>query len=161
MERKLSMITIFLLMLVTGVFWGTWFTLTRSLENFAAPEFIHIGKTIISNIAWPMRILMPMTIFGIGISVYRYQPKRNHNFYWGLGSLVLIVGVLLITLIVLVPIDNDLKTWTTATIPSNFEEIREKWKTYHAYRTFLCLGSFACFLIFAIPKTDHKTLGNP
>jgi hypothetical protein len=53
---------IFLLALVAGVFWGTWFTLTRSIDTFSAAEFIHIGKTIIANVAWPMRILMPACI---------------------------------------------------------------------------------------------------
>jgi len=38
--------SLFLLMLITGVFWGTWFTLTRSIESFPAEEFIHIGKVI-------------------------------------------------------------------------------------------------------------------
>jgi hypothetical protein len=53
---------LFLLALVMGVFWGTWFTLTRSIETFSADEFIHIGQTIITNVAWPMRILMPAYI---------------------------------------------------------------------------------------------------
>ncbi len=36
MKSKLvHFIALFLLMLVTGVFWGTWFTLTRSIEAFS------------------------------------------------------------------------------------------------------------------------------
>ena len=40
-------------MLITGVFWGTWFTLTRSIESFSSEEFVHIGKVIIANVAVP------------------------------------------------------------------------------------------------------------
>ena len=43
-QKPVAFITVMLLMLVTGVFWGTWFTLTRSLEGFSAGEFIYIGK---------------------------------------------------------------------------------------------------------------------
>jgi hypothetical protein len=51
MTSKLTNFTaLFLLMLVTDVFWVTSFTLTRSIETFSAAEFIHIGKTIIANV---------------------------------------------------------------------------------------------------------------
>jgi hypothetical protein len=55
-------ITIALLpaILVTGIFWSTWFT--RSIDIFPADNFIRIGKNIINNVAWPMRILMPATL---------------------------------------------------------------------------------------------------
>ncbi|HET7178712.1 MAG TPA: hypothetical protein VFI14_03270, partial [Chryseosolibacter sp.] len=76
----LYLVTLFLLMLVTGVFWGTWFTLTRSLESFSSDEFTHIGKVIIANVAWPMRILMPATILGMILSLLFYDTKRSVPF---------------------------------------------------------------------------------
>jgi hypothetical protein len=57
--RVVQFTGLMLVALVTGVFWGTWFTLTRSLETFGPGEFLHIGQTIIANVAVPMRILMP------------------------------------------------------------------------------------------------------
>jgi hypothetical protein len=40
MTLKLAnFVALFLLALVTGVFWGTWFTLTRSIETFSPAEF--------------------------------------------------------------------------------------------------------------------------
>ena len=66
MKQKIPEFTgLMLAALVTGVFWGTWFTLTRSLENFSQAKFIHIGKIIISNVALPMRILIPTTLLVI------------------------------------------------------------------------------------------------
>ena len=44
-NRIVQFAGIMLAALVTGVFWGTWFTLTRSLDSFSAAEFLHIGKT--------------------------------------------------------------------------------------------------------------------
>ena len=154
----LNGVALYLLMLITGVFWGTWFTLTRSLSEFPPNEFIHIGKAIIANVAIPMRILMPAGILGVAISVWLKRKSDQGRFYLGVLSLILIIAVLLITLLVLVPIDNDIKTWTESTVPSDFESIRVKWKSYHAARTFLSLASFACFTAFLLMKDKSSAL---
>jgi hypothetical protein len=109
---------LFLLALVTGIFWGTWFTLTRSIETFSAAEFIHIGKTIVANVAWPMRILMPSCILLMILSAWFHPEKRSPGFYFTLAACVLIIIALLITLLVEVPIDDQIKTWTASTIPA-------------------------------------------
>jgi uncharacterized membrane protein len=60
-----------------------------------------------------------------------------------LAALVLMVAVLVITLAVEVPIDNLIATWTEATLPSDWEQIRARWATFHTLRTFLSLGAVA------------------
>lgn len=84
------------------------------------------------------------------LSLWIYKRKRTTSFYIGIVSVILIIATLLITLLVLVPIDNDIKVWTAATIPVDFEAIRHTWKTYHAIRTFLSLASFLCFSLFVL-----------
>ncbi len=144
---------LFLLALVTGVFWGTWFTLTRSIETFSAAEFIHIGKTIIANVAWPMRILMPSCILLMILSAWFHPEKRSPGFYFSLAACVLIIIALLITLLVEVPIDNQIKTWTASTVPSDWEAIRERWQLFHTARTFISLASFGSLaLAIVLPK---------
>ena len=78
-SKIIDFAALFLLALVTGVFWETWFTLTRSIETFSAAEFIHIGKTIIANVAVPMRILMrgSFNIGAGGVKRSRYNPERS------------------------------------------------------------------------------------
>jgi uncharacterized membrane protein len=143
--RFVGFIALILLMLVTGVFWGTWFTLTRSLEDFSGAEFIHIGKVIIGNVAVPMRILMPGCILFMALSSWFYEPKQSSPFYFNVLSLVLIIITLLITLLMLVPIDNEIKRWTISKLPGNWESIRSRWQFYHSVRTFTSLASFGCF----------------
>jgi uncharacterized membrane protein len=146
----LEFITIFLLMLVTGVFWGTWFTLTRSINNFSSEEFIHIGKTIISNVAVPMRIIMPSSILFVFLSIWFYSDKDSTGFYLILISLLLIITSLLITVLIEVPIDNRIKEWKPETIPSDWHSIRKRWEIFHTIRTFTSIGSFAAYLIAAL-----------
>ena len=153
--KFISLAALFFLMLITGVFWGTWFTLTRSIESFSAEEFIHIGQVIISNVAAPMRLIMPLGIILMFLSLWPERNKKTTPYIMGWIGCILIVAVLLITLIVLVPIDNDIKEWTASTIPSGFADIRHKWNLYHTIRTVASLVSFACFSIFIL-FTDEK-----
>jgi uncharacterized membrane protein len=150
--KFIGFIALFLLLLVTGVFWGTWFTLTRSLEDFSGGEFIHIGKVIIANVAVPMRILMPGCMLLMVLSLWFYEPKNSLGFYISVLSLALITATLLITLLILVPIDNDIKQWTVSNIPTNWESIRDCWQFYHSVRTFTALASFGCFAYPIIRK---------
>lgn len=151
-----NLVALFLLALVTGVFWGTWFTLTRSIETFSPAEFIHIGKMIIANVAWPMRILMPACILFMLLSAWLCPEKKSPGFYFSVAACLLIIVALMITLLVEVPIDNQIKTWTAETIPSDWEAIRERWQCFHTARTFASLASFgslASAIIF--PKSKN------
>ena len=81
--KYLQWLTIMLTALVMGVFWGTWFTLTRSIENFPPDSFILIGKTIIRNVALPMSILMPLTLLCMMVLCWMI---RSANYTFRLGS---------------------------------------------------------------------------
>ena len=145
MKKLLIFATLMFLLLVTGVFWGTWFTLTRSIQDFSISEFIHIGKVIIANVAWPMRIIMPSSILFLLLTTIFYQQKKSMGLYLSLFSLLLLIVTLLITLIVLVPIDNQIKTWTAQNPPADWESIRDRWQFYHAARTITSITSFGFF----------------
>jgi len=155
MKKLLVFATLMLLLLVTGVFWGTWFTLTRSIDEFSISEFIHIGKVIIANVAWPMRIIMPSSILLLLLITISYYNTKTIGFYLSLGSLVLMVVTLLITLIVLVPIDNQIKTWIADNPPVDWESIRNRWQFYHAARTITSIASFG-FFAFSLLADSEK-----
>src|SRR5215208_7104230 len=89
--------TLMLTALVMGVFWGTWFTLTRSIPDFSASEFLHIGKTIIANVAMPMRILMPATLLVMLLVIIQSRKANKASFYLYIFSFVLMIITLIIT----------------------------------------------------------------
>ena len=139
-----------LLMLITGVFWGTWFTLTRSIGEFSSTEFIHIGKVIIANVANPMKILMPASILFLGWTTWMEYRKKNRSFYPLPISFLLLIISLWITLSVEVPIDNQIKTWTAMNLPDDWEAIRQKWAWYHELRTITSVASIALFSVAVV-----------
>ncbi len=145
-QKPIAFITVILIMLVTGVFWGTWFTLTRSLNDFSPGEFIHIGKTIIANVAVPMRILMPATLLFLLLSMRNVYHVNKPVFYFYTASFLLMVVTLVITVGVEVPIDNQIKGWTVETIPANWKSLRQTWDEFHMARTFTSIASFAFYV---------------
>lgn len=138
------------LMLVTGVFWGTWFSLSRSIEKFRPESFLAIGKVIIRNLARPMRILMPLTILLMLAGLLLVPAKGGLDFWLSLLSFVLIVAALLVTLLVEVPIDYRIREWTVATLPPDWEALRDRWEIYHTVRTFCSLAAFILLLLAAL-----------
>ena len=125
-------------------------------RKFSQAEFIHIGKTIIANVAWPMRILMPACILFMLLSAWLYPVKKSPEFYFSVAACLLIIVALLITLLVEVPIDNQIKTWSAETTPSDWGAIRERWQYFHTARTFVSLASFASLAIAIIfPKSKN------
>jgi hypothetical protein len=152
-QKIIQFITLFLLMLITGLFWGTWFSLSRTMETFSAAEFIHIGKTIIQNVANPMKIIMPSCILLMAVSIWLYPQKNSAGFYLIISSFVLLIITLIITIGIEVLIDNQIKTWTAQTVPSDWEAIRNRWEFFHTMRTFVSLCSFG-FYSAVILKTS-------
>jgi uncharacterized membrane protein len=140
-QSILSNLSLILVMLVTGVFWGTWFTLTRSLDIFPPDNFLRIGKTIISNVAVPMSILMPLTIIVL-IWLCAITWKSRSSSYFLLIALALMILTTIITVAVEVPIDNQIKSWTVETIPTDWVQLRLKWNHFHTLRTFTSILSF-------------------
>jgi uncharacterized membrane protein len=157
MNRQiLNTVTLLLVMLVTGVFWGTWFTLTRSIDVFPADAFIRIGKTIIDNVAWPMRILMPATLLSL-LYLCIVTKKVRPAFYFIFTSFVFMVVTLVITVAVEVPIDNQIKTWTTETLPENWTALRARWSQFHALRTFTSILGFTSLSVGVVTSSRLKT----
>jgi uncharacterized membrane protein len=145
--------TITLFALVMGVFWGTWFALSRSIVAFRPQTFLDIGQTAIRNLAVPMRILMPLALVS-AIVLLLLLPKRSNAFVLAVAGVLLMVGALLVTLTVEVPIDNQIKVWTVATLPANWEVLRDRWEFYHGMLTFLSIAALA--LVTASALTNQR-----
>jgi uncharacterized membrane protein len=141
-----------LLVLVTGVFWGTWFALSRTMEVFAADTFITIGREIMKNVAVGMSILMPLSILGILALLLMAGRKKKAHFYWLLSSLIFYGAALVITLLVEVPIDNQIKNWGISGTPPDWAAIRDRWQFYHTDRTYISLAGMACYLMAVIKR---------
>ena len=148
--RVAQVITIVLFALVMGVFWGTWFSLSRTMSQLSPETFLAVGHEMIQNLGTPMAILLPFALLSALITlVLARQEGHAAAFRWVAAGFLLMVAALVITLAVEVPIDNRIQTWTAATLPADWRSIQSRWELWHTIRTFLSIAAVVTATISA------------
>jgi uncharacterized membrane protein len=162
--RAAQATTIVLFALVMGVFWGTWFSLSRTMSQLSAETFLAVGQQMINNLAVPMAILLPLALLSALLTLaLLWRALAAAAWWWLLAGLVLMVAALVVTLAVEVPIDNQLKTWTAAALPADWRSIQARWQLFHTIRTFLSIAAVVAVAISAVvtARPDQPPLDRP
>ena len=148
--RVAQAITIVLFALVMGVFWGTWFSLSRTMGRLSPETFLAVGHEMIRNLGVPMVILLPLALLSALVTLaLQRSGGRTAAFWWMAAGFLLMVAALVITLAVEVPIDNQIETWTAATLPGDWRSIQTRWELWHTIRTFLSIAAVVAATISA------------
>jgi uncharacterized membrane protein len=148
--RAAQATTIVLFALVMGVFWGTWFSLSRTMDQLSAETFVAVGHEMIQNLGVPMAILLPLALLSALVTLALLRRGRPAAFWWLLAGFLLMVAALVITLAVEVPIDNQIQTWTAATLPGDWRSIQSRWELFHTIRTFLSIAAVVAATISGV-----------
>jgi uncharacterized membrane protein len=149
--RAAQATTIVLFALVMGVFWGTWFSLSRTMHQLSADTFLAVGHEMIENLGLPMAILLPLALLSALVTLaLLWRDARGAAFWWLLGGFLLMVAALVITLAVEVPIDDKIATWTVATLPGDWRSIQSRWALFHTIRTFLSIAAVVAATISGV-----------
>ena len=149
--RAAQATTIVLFSLVMGVFWGTWFSLSRTMDQLSGETFVAVGHQMIRNLGVPMAILLPLALLSalVTLALLR-QGRQTVAFWWVLTGFLLMVAALVITLAVEVPIDNQIQDWTAATLPGDWRSIQARWELWHTIRTFSSIAAVIAVTISAV-----------
>jgi uncharacterized membrane protein len=158
--RIVQFVNVLLFALVMGVFWGTWFSLSRSIASIKAETFLEVGHTMIANLGGPMSVLMPAALLSsVPPLIVLFRRRRIAAFNLALASLALMVGALVVTLAVNVPIDVEINRWTANTLPSDWTTTRDRWEFYHTVRTFASIAAVGFAIASALnwtPSSGHQ-----
>jgi uncharacterized membrane protein len=143
--------TIVLFALVMGVFWGTWFSLSRTMDQLSPETFLAVGQEMIRNLGTPMAILLPLSLLSALVTLALLWPHRHAAAFWWLAAgFLLMLAALVITLAVEVPIDNQIEAWTVATLPGNWRSIQSRWELWHTIRTFASIAAVITVTVGAV-----------
>ena len=149
--RVAQAITIVLFALVMGVFWGTWFSLSRTMDQLSAETFLAVGHEMIRNLGGPMAVLLPLSLLSALVTLALLWPHRHAAaFWWTAAGFLLMVAALVVTLAVEVPIDNRIQVWTAATLPADWRSIQSRWQLWHTVRTFASIAAVVAVTISAV-----------
>jgi uncharacterized membrane protein len=140
--RAAQATTTVLFALVMGVFWGTWFSLSRTMHQLSAETFLAVGHQMIRNLGAPMAALLPLALLSALVTLaLLWRGGRGPAFGWLLAGFLLLLAALVVTLAVEVPIDNRIQAWTVATLPGDWRSVQSRWELFHTIRTFLSIGA--------------------
>ncbi len=160
--RSLQFLTMLLFSLVTGVFWGTWFSLSRSMSAITPGTFLEVGRLMIGNLGGPMSVLMPAALVcALVLCVVLFRGRESHATIFASAALVLMANALLITLAVNVPIDRQIQSWTTATLPSDWSAIRDRWEFFHGLRTLMSFLALVSLFASTLSTTRRVVPKSP
>jgi uncharacterized membrane protein len=138
--------------LVAGMFYGPWAALSRSMRTFTAEVFLAVVDRMNRNMAPVMTVLMPACLLAmIPVLIGSYGVHRG-IFSLYATAFVLFVVALIVTVFVELPIVQKIVTWTPATLPANWQQVRDRWVRFHVIRVAAGLVSFVLLLIAAIFK---------
>jgi len=85
-------------------------------------------------------VMISAVVIGLLVVVLVFRSRSPTGAWLAVVSLLHMIAVLVITLAVEVPIDNLIANWTEETLPSDWQQIRARWATFHTVRTFLSLA---------------------
>ncbi len=91
------------------------------MKTFAPEVFLEIVDRMNRNMAPVMTVLMPGTMLSIIPILLLSYHERPMVFYLSAAALVLFLVALLVTVVVEVPIVQQIVTWTPSTLPANWQ----------------------------------------
>jgi uncharacterized membrane protein len=136
--------------LVAGMFYGPWAALSRSMRTFAPEVFLAIVDRMNRNMAPVMTVLMPAALLAmipVLIGSYWAYPKVFSLYS---AAFVLFIVAVAVTVLVEVPIVKEIVSWTVATLPANWQQVRDRWVRVHVIRVATGIASLVLLLIAAI-----------
>jgi Domain of unknown function (DUF1772) len=131
--RVFDLLSLTLTLLVVGVFWGPWLALTRSMSSFAPEVFVPLVHRLDTNLGRIMGILFPIAILSF-VPVLVLTFGNAVSFALTTVALALLVLALVVTAAVEVPIVKRIRGWTPATLPPDWQRLRDRWVSFHVLR---------------------------
>jgi uncharacterized membrane protein len=145
-----ELISIVLSALTAGMFHGPWIALSRSMKTFSPEVFLEIVDRMNRNMAPVMTVLMPGTMLSIIPVMLLSYRQRPMVFYLSSVALLLFLVALLVTVVVEVPIVQQIVTWTPSTLPGNWQQLRDRSMRFHVLRVIAGMASLVFLVVAAI-----------
>ncbi len=145
-----ELISIILSTLVAGILFGPWVALSGSVTNFKPEVWLAIVSRFNSNLLPVMSVLMPAALLSIVPVLFMTYSGQRSVFLLNAIAVSLSAFGLLVTVLFMMPLVKQMRTWTLATLPHNWEEIRDRWEAYHAVRVVAYVVGLVVMLTAAI-----------
>ena len=148
--KLVELINIVLSALVGGMYWGPWLALSRSMNTFEPGVLLAIVNRMNRNMAPLMTWLTPLGLLSTLPTLYLSFHSQPNTFYLTLAGFVCFVAALVVTIRTEVPIVMQMITWNESAMPSNWQQLRDRWVSFHLIRVVAGIVGLALLLAGAI-----------
>ncbi|MDT0393500.1 MULTISPECIES: DUF1772 domain-containing protein [Streptomyces] len=142
MLNALQVVTIVVVGVMVGVEFSVAFVMNRIFN--ALPE--DSGQLARAHGGRMLGAVMPVWYIGSVVLAAVWAVADRHGHGTGLvvtGAALLIVSVIM-SVLLLVPINNRGKTWTPENRPADWKQQMERWDRFHYVRVAVIIAAFAC-----------------
>jgi hypothetical protein len=124
--------TIFLAALLAGVSFGIWLGFNPSrLSQWA---FLEQHQNMIGSLQVLMVSLVVLAAITTFLAAY-FQRQHKSVFIALIVAALFFISCMVITRFGNLPIDHQVMSWTEDTMPANWAELRDRWRSFHGMRT--------------------------
>ena len=128
-------VVLFLAALLTALTAGRafWVTFGESPFNVSAATYVEFFQQLDARIAIPVAVTGIGGTVMAGLAAFAHRGDRRT---WRLLAAACALGVVssLITIVVSVPINNAIATWTPSALPADYELVLRRWWNWHQVR---------------------------
>jgi hypothetical protein len=132
-------------------------TLTHDLEipgkrMLSGTDWLSVQQTFYGGFAIIGGIAEVLGLISTGVLLYLLH-KRRTSFALTLVATISFAGMLALFAFGNNPLNQQIATWTPATLPLNWHEVRDAWDTFHAASSALAAIAFTTLLIATLRDT--------
>ena len=120
------------------------------MNTFTPEVFLAIVDRMNRNMAPVMTVLIPASLLSILPVLILSYHVRPLTFALSAAALILFIIALLVTVLVEVPIVEEIATWTVSTLPPGWQQLRDRWLRFHLIRVIAGLASLVLLVAGAI-----------
>ena len=131
-------VTLFIALLA-GSYFGTSLVDVPAQKFLSAFSYVEIQQaaTRLGTIRYRALVLIT-ALSQLGLLIF-LRAWTSRLFQFTFLSFLFVIGALLVTVLLVVPINAEAHTWSSQTPPSNWKAMQRKWHTYHYLRTALVM----------------------
>jgi uncharacterized membrane protein len=160
MKFKIALfVNVLLTATLAGVHFGGWVYYNAGLDAASPFVFISAQQSIEHFFNPSIAFFMTGTsLSGLVASYYAWKTKSSLLPYIFIAFVCMTVGLIL-TVVINVPINNEVPRWSALNPPSNWKVERERWDLFNAIRTVLFMIGMATLFLgmtFKLPGKRSK-----
>lgn len=144
-------VSIFTAALLAGILVDFWAFTAPALASLPASTYVEVQQALNRNYLAPIPLLYTVVnVSALAVVILLIRARKTLAFALSLVALLCSVLLTASTLLINVPINAEVLTWSPQAPPVNWAEVRDRWNQAHTLRTALAAVALGCQILAAL-----------